>query len=125
MKGHNYQVAKFKCVDCEFVGTNEYTMEVHIGKYHTDVFECVICDYIADTEENLDILLFTCEIYECTGSYGSFPKRTNCNLSGKDISEMKEHLDKEHEGTAILKHIKLSTTNQEEVSFKGYHLEEL
>ena len=42
MKGHNDQVAKFKCVDCEFVGTNEYTMEVHIGKYHTDVFECGI-----------------------------------------------------------------------------------
>ena len=88
MKGHNDQVAKFKCVDCEFVGTNEYTMEVHIGKYHTDVFECGICDYIADTEENLDIHLFTCEIYECTGSYGSFPKRTYCNLSVKDLSEI-------------------------------------
>ena len=41
VKGHYYYMAKFNCVDCDFVGTNEYTMEVHNGKYHTDVFSVV------------------------------------------------------------------------------------
>ena len=40
LQTHSYKKANFKCVDCEFVGTNEETMEVHIGKTHADIFEC-------------------------------------------------------------------------------------
>ena len=95
-------------------------MEVHIGKYHTDVFECGICDYIADTEENLDIHLFTCEIYECTGSYGSFPKRPDCNLSGKDLSEMKRHIVENHSTSVGLNHFKMDRNKEWDVTLKSY-----
>ena len=38
MKTHSYKEAKFKCEDCEFVGQCRETMEVHMGKAHTDNF---------------------------------------------------------------------------------------
>ena len=48
LQTHSYKKANFKCVDCEFVGTNEETMEVHIGKTHADIFVCGLCDYKAE-----------------------------------------------------------------------------
>ena len=51
MKSHSYQDAKYKCVDCDFVGKNELTMDVHTGRYHTDIFECGICEFITESEE--------------------------------------------------------------------------
>ena len=41
---HSYTKANFKCDDCDFVGESEYTMEVHIGKFHSEKYECGICD---------------------------------------------------------------------------------
>ena len=40
-------------------------MEVHLGKSHSDQFECVLWEFVAKDLENLDMLLFTCEIYQC------------------------------------------------------------
>ena len=40
MRNHSFKEAKFKCEDCDFVGQSRETMEVHIGKSHTDKFEC-------------------------------------------------------------------------------------
>ena len=83
VKSYSYQDAKFKCVDCNFVGTNDMTMEVHNGKFHTDIFDCGICEYVAESEDNLDLHLFTCEIYHCTATFGSFPNRTECTKKYK------------------------------------------
>ena len=44
LKTHSYTDARFKCEDCEFVGLTRDTMEVHIGKTHTDSFECGLCE---------------------------------------------------------------------------------
>ena len=121
MKGHSYQTAKFKCVNCEFVGTNDYTMEVHNGKDHSDNFESGLCEYAAENEESLELHLFTCEIYHCTATSG----KTQCNLKGKNLSEMKKHLEKEHEGNGIMRHVKMCTHNMNEVAVKGYYMEEI
>ena len=44
MRNHSFNEAKFKCEDCDFVGQSGETMEVHIGKNHTDNFECGLCE---------------------------------------------------------------------------------
>ena len=117
---------KFKFVDCNFVGTNDMTMEVHNGKFHTDIFDCGICEYVAETEEdNLDLHLFTCEIYHCTATFGSFPNRTECTKKYKNLSEMKRHVEKEHDENTKIKHIKISKNNPDEVTWKSYYLDEL
>ena len=41
MKRHSYKEAKFKCDDCDFVGESELTMEVHIGKHHSESMNVV------------------------------------------------------------------------------------
>ena len=125
MKSHSYQDAKYKCVDCDFVGTNDMTMDVHTGKYHTDIFECGICEFIAESEEGLEIHLFTCEIYHCNGQYGSFPNSVACTVKSKNISDMKRHLEKEHDENATIKHRKISKNNPEEVDCKYYYLDQL
>ena len=44
INSHSYKLAKFKCDDCDFVGESELTMEVHIGKHHSETYECGLCD---------------------------------------------------------------------------------
>ena len=42
---HAYKQATYKCDECEFVGQNEVTMEVHKGTYHSEIFECGLGDF--------------------------------------------------------------------------------
>ena len=76
---HCYKRSTFKCKDCDFVGENEYTMEVHIGKYHSDNFECSICEYTTESVDNLDIHSTTCKIYECD----------DCSIRMKSLKDLK------------------------------------
>ena len=69
--------------------------------------------------------LFICEIYHCNGTYGSFPRRVGCTVQSKNLSDMKRHLEKEHDENTTIKHIKISKNNQEEVGYKNYHLDQL
>ena len=62
MKIHSYKKAAYKCEECDFIGESEYTMDVHIGKCHSEKFECGICDCTTKTIEDLDMHLFVCEI---------------------------------------------------------------
>ena len=48
LKTHTYKKIEFQCVECDFVGAIEETMEVHYGKNHSDSFECGICEYKAE-----------------------------------------------------------------------------
>ena len=107
LKTHSYKKVEFKCVDCDFVGASEETMNVHYGKKHSDSFECGICDYKAETYEQLKIHLFTCEIFKCR----------DCDFSDKNLGEFKKHTVKEHNPGKFhtLFHYKLDRINQNEV----------
>ena len=35
MKTHSYKKATYQCEDCNFVGENKPTMEVHLGRAHS------------------------------------------------------------------------------------------
>ena len=63
MRSHSFKEAKFKCEDCDFVGQSRETMEVHIGKNHTDNFECGLCDLNFGNIGKLEIHLKACNIY--------------------------------------------------------------
>ena len=39
MMTHSFKRANYKCIECEFVGETDLTMEVHIGKQHSENFE--------------------------------------------------------------------------------------
>ena len=65
MKSHPFKHASFKHVECDFVGGSKETMEVHLGKYHSENFECALCDHKDKSLENLETHLFTCEILLC------------------------------------------------------------
>jgi hypothetical protein len=60
---HSYKEAKYMCSECDFVCQNEVSMEVHIGKQHSDKSECGLCDLEVDNLENLELHLTTCEMY--------------------------------------------------------------
>ena len=79
---HSYIEVKYKCADCEFVGENDESMHVHIGKAHSEKLECGLCEIEIDTLENLETHLITCEIYECN----------HCYFSSKNLSQMKTHV---------------------------------
>ena len=38
IKTHSYMQAKFKYKECDFVGGSQMTMEVHLGKAHSEHF---------------------------------------------------------------------------------------
>ena len=54
MRSHSFKEAKFKCEDCDFVGQSRETMEVHIGKSHTDNFECGLFELYWKTRNSPD-----------------------------------------------------------------------
>ena len=53
MKSHSYKEAKFKCEDCDFVGKCAETMDVHMGKTHTDSFKFSLCENSFENLKNL------------------------------------------------------------------------
>ena len=53
LKSHSYIEARFKCVDCDFVGESNETMEVHVEKELTNTFECGICNFEAQSHEDI------------------------------------------------------------------------
>ena len=57
---------------------------MHVGKVHSEYLECGLCEFKADNLENLEMHLFTCEIYECN----------NCKSREKTLSDVKTHITK-------------------------------
>ena len=51
IKRHSFKHARFKCDNCDFVGESELTMEVHIGKQHSEKYKCGICEFEAQNFE--------------------------------------------------------------------------
>ena len=109
---HSYTYSKFKCDECEFVGGNDATMQVHIGKYHADKLECGLCYVEERSQECLEIHLATCEVFECT----------KCEERFKTISDMKNHIkEKKYPGGfATVQHLKKDRNNSSEVCVRQY-----
>ena len=84
MRTHTYKSenSKFNCVECTFIGENEWTMQIHNGKHHMDQIECGLCEFQAKDISNLDMHLSTCKTYECV----------ECEHVSKQLSDMKKHL---------------------------------
>ena len=42
MRTHTYKSenSQFKCVECTFIGENEWTMQIHNGKHHRNQIKC-------------------------------------------------------------------------------------
>ena len=120
MPSHSYKPSSelnFKCEECDFWGPNQLTMEVHIGKHHSERFECGLCDYKGKDFDDLDIHLVTCELYRCTYCL--------CNLNFKTISSLKTHVNEKHQtphmkrNTDIM-HAKIDRNNSEIISTRIY-----
>ena len=114
MISHTYKSENFvlKCEECDFVGKNDWTMQIHHGKTHSKNIECGLCEYEASDTENLELHLKTCEIYECK----------SCEHESKQISKMKKHIaeNKENCGTSCIYHIKIDRNNESEADYKEY-----
>ena len=89
---HSYKTATYKCSDCDFVGENEYTMNVHVGKHHLEILECGLCDHTAKTLDDLELHLFTCETFQCL----------NCGEKEKTLDSMKTHIREVHENASFI-----------------------
>ena len=61
--------------------------------------------------DDLELHLFTCEIYECY--------ETNCDFKVKTISEIKRHIRGTHEAGTFI-HLKMNRININKVDSKGY-----
>ena len=130
MKTHSYKRAEYKCQDCEFCGENELTMEVHLGKQHSDKFECGLCGFVTNNLEHLDIHLFTCEIYICLKCREGDNESEPTEIRLKSLPDMKKHLlDGEHfivnDNYYKVIHAKQDRGNKEEIQVKTYVKEDL
>ena len=83
MKSHSFKLVKYRCTECDFVGENDLTMDVHVGKYHADDFECGVCE---NNLEGLEVHLQTCEKFKCR----------LCEMMGKTLGELKKHTKERH-----------------------------
>ena len=83
-KSHSYTFSdnRVKCNECDFVGNNAWTLQIHNGKSHSQNIDCGLCDFPAKDIETLNMHLKTCEIYECA----------NCEHVTKSISSIKKHM---------------------------------
>ena len=91
-------------------------MEVQQGKHQDLNFEC---EFLAHTEEDLDLHIFTCEIYLCD----------DCSSRLKTISDLKKHLnDDKHRiinnGYYKIIHANIGKNSDSEIKLKTYFKED-
>ena len=112
IQDHSCIVAKFKCLDCNFISSRETEMEVHIGKEHTDRFEWCSCGCIEDSSETQ---LLTCKVFHC----GECDERTKLWKVSKSIWK-KKYLE-----INKLFNLKFSTENYMDIKKKGYYYKDV
>ena len=107
MIGHSYKdgsLLKYKCDECDFWGPNITTMEMHFLKLHSETLVCGLCDYEAKDVEVLDTHTFTCEMFKCS----------RCKQKFKTLQDIKNHVNKDHEGNHLpIFHYYCTRGNQE------------
>ena len=89
-------------------------MDVHIGIFRSETFECGICDCNMKTLEDLDIHLFSCEVYKCASN-----DDLECECTVKTLGEIRNHIETHHKH-GHFKHIKLKRNNANEETCKKY-----
>ena len=117
---HSYKEIKYKCEECDFAGQNEVTMEVHLGKHHSEKYECGMCDFEAGSLENLETHLNTCEVFQCDWN------KDKCKKRFKTFTDIKKHFLEEHNKEyGYLEHLKLDRNDINEVTERAYRSDEM
>ena len=99
--------ARFKCDECDFVGQNLKSIEVHIRRKHSDLYDCGLCDFEAGSQENIEMHLTTCELFECD----------HCEYRCNNLTDIKKHLEEKHvQKFCWVNHFKLDRNNSSEIS---------
>ena len=114
---HSYKQVQFQCEECDFGGTNEVSMEVHVSKFHAEEIECGMCEQETKDLESLETHLVTCQIYECK----------YCEERFQSISELKKHISEDHKGQEFIKilHAKLDISNTDKIKCRTYYSKDL
>ena len=55
MLSHSYKRIEYKCEECEFYGTDELAMEIHIKKVHSEMIECGLCDSVFEDPDKCEL----------------------------------------------------------------------
>ena len=100
---HTYKKSTFKCEDCDYTSENFLTMEVHVGKQHSENLECGLCSYEAKDMEALNLHLTTCQIYVCE----------DCYYRTKHLHDIREHLNEKHNDFKLIIHAKINLKDPE------------
>ena len=116
---HSYTITdrKVKCKNCGFESKTLNSMEVHVGWCREKDFECGLCDSGFSEKEDLEIHLRTCEMYECDSN--------SCLQRSKKLSDMKKHINENHENYTLLNHLKIDRKNEFEVTSTSHFLKDL
>ena len=115
LKEHTYITLKFKCEDCEFLASDELSLEVHAERKHTGNFECPICTYKANSEDSFNIHLHTCETFTCDFCF-------NPKITLKNLPDLVTHLSTKHPKhfkTTNITHTKMDRGDSNRVSQKS------
>ena len=103
-------------IECEFYGTDEMAMEIHIKKVHSEMIECGLCDSVFEDPENVDHHFFTCEAYQCD----------KCEVHFKTLNNLKKHLLERHDGESTrIYHVKQNRKEKDELSYSLHMSEEI
>ena len=105
MRSHSYKQIDYKCEECDFCGSNKFTMDVHVGKEHSENYECGLCEYVAKDLQALETHIFTCECSLCG----------KCDKKCTTLAALKSHMvDKQLKQVSVtIYHSKQSRTNQD------------
>ena len=78
---HSYKLVNFTCAECEFIVECELTMDLHVGRFHSEDFDLGLYDAIFKNREDLETHLPSCDEFKCR----------ECGKTGRILKEMKEH----------------------------------
>ena len=105
----------FKCEECNFWGPNDLTMKVHYKKSHAENLTCGLCNFEVNEAEDLEMHLFTCEIFKCN----------RCDKIFKSLPEVKVHINDEYKKTTNIIHCKMNRNIPENVESVYHNSREL
>jgi hypothetical protein len=114
LKPHSYKKATYACKYCDFVADQPITMEVHLGKSHSESFECGLCNLEAKDLETLETHLFTCELYICY----------SCDKRFNNLGDIKKHIEVTHKKASLF-HVKIDRNDPNDISDILYSSDEV